>query len=174
MYMSPEMGGLRVSAAVVPRGSTTSNKQNTTEVAARYNTGPLTLGLGYTMNAGNIVSAIDNVKDRKVLTVGARYDFSKLNVGLTLSKVSEPLTAKDSDRYSLGARYPLTNELSVKFGYEHLKVAHKDTSNTFALGGEYRLSKRTMLFSEVGQTKSDIRAKDDKGATFIVGIAHRF
>lgn len=174
MYTSPEMSGLRVSGAVVPKGNMTSQKQNTTEMAARYKTGALTLGLGYTKNAGNVPTAADNVKDRNVVTAGARYDFSKLNLGMTYSKVSEPLTAKDSDRYSFGARYPLDNAWTLKAGYEHLKVANKDKTNTFALGAEYRLSKRTMFFTEMGKAKSDILSKDDTSLTYLVGMAHRF
>lgn len=174
MYVSPEMGGLRLGGAVVPKGSMTSQKQDTTEVAARYKSGALTLGAGYTRNAGNVPSAADNVKDRNVVTAGARYDFSKLNIGLTYSKVDEPLTAKDSDRYSLGARYPLSEAWTAKAGYEHLKVAKKDTTNTFALGAEYRLSKRTMFFSEVGKVRSATRSKNDTGLTMMVGMAHRF
>ena len=174
MYMSPDMAGWRFSGTVVPKGSMTSNKQSTTEVAGRYITGPLTMGLGYTKNAGNTSSAADNVKDRNVVTAGARYDFSKLNVGLTYSQVDEPGTAKDSDRYSLGVRYPLSGQVSAKFGYEYLKVAGKDKTRTFAMGAEYRLSMRTMFFTEVGRVNSYLASKDDKGATVMVGMAHRF
>lgn len=174
MYMSPEIGGVRVSGAVVSKNNMASKQQNTTELAALYRSGPLVLGLGYTLNAGNTASAVDNFKDRDVLTIGGRYDFSKLQLGLTYSRVAAPGQAQDSDRYSLGARYPLSNALALKFGYEFLEVADRDKSRTFALGAEYRVSKRTMFFSEVGRTQSDIRAKDDKGVTFMLGMAHRF
>lgn len=174
MYLSPEVNGFKMSAAVVSKDNMQSKKQNTAELAGLYKQGAFKLGLGYTKNAGNVASAADNFKDRDVLTVGARYDFDKLNVGLTLSKVSAPGKLNDSERYSLGARYPLSNQLALKFGYEHLDVNHGDKSNTFALGGEYRLSKRTMFFSEVGRVNSDIVSKDEKGYTFMVGIAHRF
>lgn len=174
MYLSPKMGDFQFSGAVVSKSSMTSRKQNTAEIATLYRSGPLALGLGYTMNAGNTPSAVDNIKDRDVLTVGGRYDFSKLNVGLTYSRVSAPGVAQDSDRYSFGARYPVTPEFTLKAGYEYQKLAKKDKTNTFALGGEYRVSKRTMFFSEIGQVNSDILARDEKGVTFMVGIAHRF
>lgn len=174
MYVSPNFAGLRVSGAFVPKANMRSNQQNTAEVAALYQQGPVAVGLGYTQNAGNTASAADNFKDRDVLTLGGRYNFSKLNLGLTYSRVRAPGDAQDADRYSLGARYPLSKALTMKFGYEHLQVARKDKSNTLAVGAEYRVSRRTMFFTEVGHTQSDIRSKDDKGATLMLGIAHRF
>lgn len=174
MYMSPEVAGVRVSGAVVSKNNMASKQQNTTELAARYRSGPLVLGVGYTLNAGNAASAVDNFKDRDVLTIGGRYDFRQLHLGLTYSRVRAPGEAQDSDRYSLGARHPLTNALALKFGYEYLEAANRDKSRTFAVGAEYRVSKRTMFFSEVGRTQSDLLARDDKGVTFMLGMAHRF
>ena len=174
MYLSPEMSGFKMSAAFVSKGNMQSKSQNTAELAGLYKQGAFKFGVGYTKNAGKGASASDNFKNRDVLTVGTRYDFDKLHLGLTLSKVSAPGRADDSDRYSLGARYPVSNQLAFKFGYEYLNANHGDKSRTFALGGEYRLSKRTMLFSEIGRMKSDIASKDDKGLVVMAGIAHRF
>lgn len=174
MYMSPEMSGFKMSAAVVSKGNMQSRSQNTGEIASLYKQGAFKFGVGFTKNAGKGASASDNFKDRDVLTVGARYDFEKLHLGLTLSKVSAPGRIDDSERYSLGARYLMSNQLALKFGYEYLNANHGDKSRTFAAGGEYRLSKRTMLFSEIGRMKSDISSKNDKGFIVMAGVAHRF
>lgn len=174
MYMSPEVAGFKVSAAVVPKGNMQSKRQNTTEIAALYRQGAFKLGVGFTQNAGKGASASDNFKDRDVLTVGARYDFEKIHLGLTLSKVSAPGRVDDSERYSLGARYLMSNKMALKLGYEYLNVNHGDKSRMFAVGGEYRLSKQTMIFSEVGRMKSDIASRNDRGFIIMAGIAHRF
>lgn len=174
MYVSPEMGGFRFSGAFVPKGNMTSRSQNTSEVAGMYRNGPLSLGLGFTQNAGNTASAANNFKGRDVLTVGGRYDFKKLHLGLTYSRVRAPEQTQRSDRYSIGTRYLVSPEWTIKAGYEYLEQARTLKTNTVAFGTEYRLSKRTMLFSEVGHTESDTPARDDRGATFMLGIAHRF
>lgn len=174
MYMSPEVNGFKMSAAVVSKDNMQSKSQDTGEIAALYKKGAFKFGVGYTKNSGKGASAVDNFKDRNVLTVGTRYDFDKLQLGLTLSKVSAPGEIDDSKRYSLGARYPVAKQVALKFGYEHLNVGHHERSRTFALGGEYRLSPRTMLFSEVGRMKSNIAAKNDESLIFMLGMAHRF
>lgn len=173
MYTTPDFSGFRASGAFVSKGNMASNKQNTSELALRYQTGPLTLGLGYTQNAGNTASAADNFKDRDVLTVGARYNFSKLNIGLTYSGVSDPDASKDLDRYSLGARYPLTSALTAKAGYERVERKNAN-ANKMALGAEYRVSKRTMFFAEAGRINSQMKSEDDRNTSFMLGMAHRF
>lgn len=177
MYTTPDFSGFRASGAFVSKGNMKyapgAHEVNTSELALRYMNGPLTLGLGYTQNAGDTASATFNIKDRDVLTVGARYNFSKLNIGLTYSGVSAPQGGNDSDRYSLGARYPLTNALTAKAGYERFEKKGED-ANKMALGLEYRVSKRTMFFTEASRINSQDTKQDEKNATFMVGIAHRF
>ncbi len=174
MYESPEMSGFKAGIATVPKASMTSNKVSTTEVALRYQSGPLVLGLGLTKNAGTGASAKDNIKGKNVLTLGGAYDFGVAKAGLTYSNVDAYGTTAESDRWSLAVRVPLSSVLSVKFGYENQKFKNGPGTSALALGTEYSLSKRTMLFAEFGKVQSDTASKKETGLTYLAGIRHRF
>lgn len=174
MYESPEMSGFTAGAAIVPRTSMTSNKVSTSEVALRYKSGALVLGLGLTKNAGTSVSAKDNIKGKNVLTLGGSYDFGVAKAGLTYSNVDAYGTTAESDRWSLALRVPLSSVLSVKFGYENQKFKNGPGTSALALGTEYSLSKRTMLFAEFGKVQSDTASKKETGLTYMAGMRHRF
>jgi predicted porin len=174
MYETPEMKGFVAGVAFVPKTSMAGNKVNTTELALRYKVGPLALGLGVTKNAGVSPSAKDNIEGKDVLTVGGSYDFGVARAGLTYSNVDAYGTTAESDRWSTAVRIPLGGSAVVKIGYENQKFKGGASTSAMALGGEYDLSKRTMLFAEAGKVRSDTPSRDETGLTYIAGIRHRF
>lgn len=174
MYETPEMQGFVAGVAFVPKSSMTSNKVNTTELALRYKVGPLALGLGITKNAGVSPSAKDNIEGKDVLTVGGSYDFGVARAGLTYSNVDAYGTTAESDRWSTAVRVPLGSGFLVKLGYENQKFKGGASTSAVAFGGEYSLSKRTMLFAEAGKVSSDTPSRDETGLTYIAGIKHSF
>lgn len=180
MYETPEISGFKAGISYVPKAEMTSNKVNTTEVALRYRNGPLALGLGLTKNAGTgatpsaTASAKDNAEGKDVLTVGGAYDFGVAKVGLTYTNVDAYGTKPESDRWSTAVRVPLTAAAQLKLGYEHQKFKGSTSTNAVAFGGEYTLSKRTMVFAEIGKVSSDVPKSDEKDATYMMGIKHSF
>lgn len=174
MYSTPTLGGFKGAFAIVPKSAMTSNKVNTTELALRYLNGPLALGMGLTKNAGPSPSSVNNIEGKDVLTVGGAYDFGFLKAGLTYSGVDAYASVPKSDRWSFGLRAPLTGSTSFKFGYEQQKLKRGPKTDTVAMGVEYMLSKRTMLFTELGKVSSDTPARDETGVTYMLGISHRF
>ncbi|MBS3996086.1 MAG: porin [Hydrogenophaga sp.] len=174
MYETPEIKGFVAGLAFVPKASMASKKVNTTELALRYKAGPLALGLGITKNAGAGPSAKDNLEGKDVLTVGGAYDFGVARAGLTYSHVDAYGTTAESDRWSAAVRVPLSGVARLKLGYENQKFKGGARTSAVALGGEYSLSKRTMLFAETGKVSSDTPSRDETGLTYIAGIKHSF
>lgn len=174
MYETPDMQGFVAGISFVPKSGMTSNKVNTTEVALRYKSGPLALGLGVTRNAGATPSAKDNIQGKDVLTVGGAYDFGVAKIGLTYSNVDAFGTTAESDRWSTAVRVPLSNGVVFKLGYEDQRFKAGAGTSAVAFGGEYSLSKRTMLFAEAGKVRSDTPSKQETGMTYLVGIKHGF
>ena len=174
MYESPEIQGFKAGISYVPKAEMTSNKVNTTEVALRYRSGPLALGVGFTKNAGTAPSSKDNAEGKDVLTVGGAYDFGVAKVGLTYTNVDAYGTTPESERWSTAVRVPITSAARLKLGYEDQKFKGGTSTQAVAFGGEYTLSKRTMVFAEIGQVDSDLAKSDEKEATYLLGIKHSF
>ncbi len=178
MYETPEIGGFKAGISHVPKAEMTSNKVNTTEVALRYRNGPLALGLGLTKNAGTSPSATDNAEGKDVLTIGGAYDFGMAKVGLTYTNVDAYVGSKgpvaESDRWSTAVRVPLNAVARLKLGYENQKFKGGTSTKAVAFGGEYTLSKRTMVFAEIGKVDSDVAKSDEKDASYMMGIKHTF
>lgn len=174
MYETPEIQGFKAGISYVPKAEMTSNKVNTTEVALRYRSGPLALGVGFTKNAGTAPSSKDNAEGKDVLTVGGAYDFGVAKVGLTYTNVDAYGTTPESERWSTAVRVPITSAARLKLGYEDQKFKGGTSTQAVAFGGEYTLSKRTMVFAEIGQVDSDLAKSDEKEATYMLGIKHSF
>lgn len=174
MYETPEIQGFKAGISYVSKAEMTSNKVSTSELALRYKNGNLALGLGFTKNAGTAPSAKDNAQGKDVLTLGGAYDFSVAKVGLTFSQVDAYGTVAESDRWSTAVRVPLSAVSRLKLGYEQQKFKAGTATKALALGGEYNLSKRTMVFAEIGKVDSDIASKDEKEASYILGLKHSF
>lgn len=174
MYETPEIQGFKAGISYVPKAEMTSNKVNTTEVALRYRSGPLALGVGFTKNAGTAPSSKDNAEGKDVLTVGGAYDFGVARFGLTYTNVDAYGTTPESERWSTAVRVPITSAARLKLGYEDQKFKGGTSTQAVALGGEYTLSKRTMVFAEIGQVDSDLAKSDEKEATYLMGIKHSF
>jgi len=174
MYETPEIQGFKAGISYVPKAEMTSNKVNTTEVALRYRSGPLALGVGFTKNAGTAPSSKDNAEGKDVLTVGGAYDFGVAKVGLTYTNVDAYGTTPESERWSTAVRVPITSAARLKLGYEDQKFKGGTSTQAVAFGGEYTLSKRTMVFAEIGQVDSDLAKSDEKEATYLMGIKHSF
>jgi general bacterial porin, GBP family len=174
MYETPEISGFKAGISYVPKAEMTSNKVSTTEVALRYRSGPLALGLGLTKNAGTSASATDNAEGKDVLTVGGAYDFGVAKFGLTYTNVDAYGSKTESDRWSTAVRVPVTASAQLKLGFENQKFKGGTSTNAVAFGGEYTLSKRTMVFAEIGKVNSDVAKSDEKDASYLMGIKHSF
>lgn len=181
-YRSPALGGLVVHAMIaagdqnsqVSPGSGTSlpsaGSERPVGLGVIYGAGPLRLAAAYDRNA-------DDMK-----TVGL---YGSFNAGFATFMAqwekgdmlpSAPI--EDGTRWSISAQAPLGAAL-LKAGYT--KWSDEDVKK-FGLGLDYNLSKRTLLYTNVGKLSGDGRAgtaagalsDDNRKTRFDVGVYHRF
>ncbi|MDB5929810.1 MAG: hypothetical protein JWR60_1517 [Polaromonas sp.] len=176
-YLSPQVGGASFGVSTAAKETAASNISGTAYVrrpfAANFNyiNGPLDMGVGYVRNGANTSNSA---------TISGNYDLSvaKLYAGYTRSSeiaagagkasngefgVSVPLGAGD-----LKAAYSRTKNLNQADG------TTADTLSKVGLGYWYRLSKRTMLFTDVARNTSKSGATKTNGNAFDLGILHTF
>lgn len=118
--------------------------------------------------------------------VNASYDLGmvKLIGGINQVKGTEPGTAGSikANEFNLGVEAPLSSALKVAAGYSQSKIKEDGNSvlksNGFSAAVTYSLSKRTMVYGVLTQTKF----KDDTGFSsdsaksqlYAVGVQHKF
>lgn len=129
-----------------------------TGIHARYNLHGIDLNASYT-------SAHDplNIGARTARTLGGSYDFGPVQLFLGFVENSSDFTStagarsprSEIDIYNVGARMPLTPALTLTGQVDRIRdrsdnvTASKDAT-AISIGGEYSLSKRTLLYSSVG------------------------
>jgi len=171
-YNSPNFGGFTVAATVGLKAAAVTDANNTKNLVslwANYANGPLTVGGGYEQNRQN----------DDVTALLAIYDFGAFKLGAGYGKVdlAAPVAANGltgTKNFNLMAAVPF-GAVTLKAGYSQTKAdATIDTKTTkFALGGEYRMSKRTYLYTTVARSK--LSAVTSGTATgFDLGVSHSF
>jgi predicted porin len=163
-YISPNMGGLSFSGAVV-----TSTDQldagksvDAISLAGGYANGPLTVDAAWEK-----ISDGTNPEDRKAWKLGAGYSFGAAKIGAVYEDVSD-----DADRDSLflvGSFSMGAIVLKGQYGKVDLGATDPDM---WALGADYNLSKRTTLFVVYGTGDLDDGSDDVSG--WNLGMTHNF
>ena len=150
----------------------TLNSERPQGVSARYAAGPLNVGIAWDKNTGDYDTlGVYGSYNFGFMTLFGQWESGDLNTATGTSATKEGV-----DVYSISAKIPM-GAFMWKVGY--VAVA-SDKSNgdgyKFGVGGEYALSKRTSLYSNIGQAGGD-RAKSVTGGDdfqFDVGVTHRF
>ena len=193
-YRSPNMGGLVVDAAIAAgKGQLQAETQNNYGSSAplpgnpggfgqrpvgfslQYTAGPLKVGLAYDRNYA----------DYKTTGLYAKYNFGAFilngqyedgdgNNNLVAAFSKEKIKAA-----SISADIPV-GPMVYKVGYlnYHSNVANS-SAHKFGFGGEYNLSKRTLIYSDIGKSTGNrltvvkSYAGDDK-TQFDIGLRHSF
>jgi len=187
-YRSPSMGGFKLEAAIAAAegqyvGDTAgtfaagagfsipnalNNKERPTGLSLRYAAGPANFGYAYDQNtAGYKTDGFYGSWDFGMFKLLGQYESGKINnIGGT--------ALEEVDIWSISTRIPV-GAFILKAGYVAgtSNLPNKD-ANKFGIGGEYLLSKRTSLYSNVGAPGGD-RATGTAGDTkFDIGITHKF
>jgi predicted porin len=164
-YRSPNLGGLQVHASIAAAdqnisGSSTANFTNGTErpvgLAVGYNAGPLRFALAYDRNA----------VDLKTKGIYGGYNLGVADLMFQWEKL------EDVKAWSIGTRVPLGAAV-LKAGYRNVSLGSADQKK-FGLGLDYSLSKRTIVYTDVGKQSGDGFSSDAKKAQFDVGVWHKF
>jgi len=168
-YRTPSLGGLQAHANIAAADNNAnanlpgaSGSERPLGVAVQYAAGPLRVAVAYDRGA----------TDLKTTGVYGGYDFGFINAMFQYEKGD---TATDEQkRLSIGGRMPM-GAATVKVGFAKWKDdSIGQDSKKFALGLDYALSKRTIVYTDVAKISGDGPTDAQKKAQFDVGIWHRF
>jgi predicted porin len=177
-YRTPSFGGFQVhamGAAGESQGSSAFNNERPYGFGLQYAAGPLSAAVAYDRNQN----------DLKTWGVYGKWDagfaqfmFQYENQDEVSDWVDNSASAFGNDkskRWSIGAKIP-AGAAMLKVGYIDMRDEEK---KRFGVGVDYNLSKRTMLYADLGKNSGDGwgtgSAGDDARSTmFDVGIQHKF
>ncbi len=179
-YQTPSLGGLQVHAMIA---ASDQNGQAGSTGAALPPTGserPIGFGVDYSAGPLRVAAAYDrNADDKKTVGLYGSFNFGAAQLLGQWEKGDTYLASiPDVSRWSLGVKVPLGAAV-LKAGYT--KWSDEDIKK-FGFGGDYFLSKRTNLYSNVAKLSGSGRAGTPGGALsdanrkarFELGLQHRF
>lgn len=184
-YRSPNMGGLTVHAAIASGanqlqaetannfGSSApgnGNGERPQGFAVTYAAGPLSLTAAYDKNYANFkTTGLYGRYDFGVAAVNVQYEDGDSTFAGGLIANKEKVKA-----FGINANIPL-GAITGKVGYLRYNsdLAGKDATK-FGFGGEYSLSKRTTLYSDIGKSSGDRLSVAAKKTAFDIGLRHKF
>ena len=194
-YQSPNLNGFEARAfygfgEVV---GTTAKPGDTSDAArygigGAYKNGPIDLALIYQGVAKDDTKPVDGSVNAWFL--GGSYDFNVVKVFAAYQIESNKQLGANSDKdlWTLGARVPVGKAGTVVFEY----VDYKDDTNNllenqrakgWGLGYEHAMSKRTVLYTNVGYISNNETSKqafggvgqlDKNNTNFSIGMRHSF
>ncbi|MES2959828.1 MAG: porin [Pseudomonadota bacterium] len=184
-YRSPNLSGLQVHANIAAADQNlngnlpgNSGSERPIGLGVIYAAGPLRLAVAYDRNAvDGKTKAIYGGYNLGVADLMFQYEKGDCTIGVTAATAVDPSslacnlgTATDVAVYSIGARIPM--------GASTIKVGYRNNSDLeqkkFGLGLDYSLSKRTIVYTDVGKQSGDGFSDVAKKARFDVGIWHKF
>ena len=197
-YITPSFGGLTgaVSYALGENKTATTSAKNVFGLNVQYAAGPLYVGYAYqndkkTFSAVNIaanpgatpdevaVQAYMAGKTTKHNLLNATYDLGVAKLLASYRNVKNTDTGYDKENtIQVGVDIPVGASLVVSTGYARAKseaVGVADlTTNGFAIGASYSLSKRTSVYTGYNRSEAKIADEKVKGNLYAVGIRHAF
>jgi len=155
-YKSPTLSGLSFELATALGEGV---RKRATSGNAQYKQGPLWIGMAF--------DRLDS--DTNLTLIAAGYDFGVVYPTASYSRAKGGLNG-DAKSFSVSALVPLSfGRTFVSYG--SLRPATNLDSTMFGAGVQYDLSKRTLLYTNVGSAKRDGLTRT---TAFDVGIKHTF
>jgi len=196
IYTTPSLQGFTASVSQALAGSEASSAAGATKagdatgIALAYTAGPLSLravqesikntALSVTRPGQTAATALsDALANRKAQSVGASYNFGPATVYF-LNTSARGGSAADAGKLTsnnIGLRVPLgaiTANASVSTGKYTDSGAASVKLSGYVLGANYALSKRTAVYTFVGETKDKLTTNAGKRSTFAIGVGHNF
>ena len=174
-YISPNMSGFTVAAAVVPgEGTTGTNNDinNAYSLTAIYGGGGLKASIGYEVADKEYLGG---TADEKMLQVGASYTFGDFTIGGAYEDVSDLGGASGTDRTTWGLAGKAAfgnNFVVVNYANVDSDVA-ADKRDGFGIGVGHKFSKRTQVYAAYNSVDHDAAGSQDTSA-FALGMIHTF
>ncbi len=176
-YRSPSLGGLQIHANIAAAdGNASAAGANGSErpigVGAIYAGGPVRVALAYDRNAvdGKTLGAY-GAFNAGFAEFMFQFEKGECNIGLSGGNAACLVgTADDVKIWSVGARVPV-GAATIKAGYRQSSDLEQ---KKIAVGLDYSLSKRTIVYTDVAKQSGDGFSSLPKKAQFDVGIWHKF
>ena len=189
-YRSPSFGGLSFHAAVAEAPAQYRNETSGSFAAGgagyavpaaemgkerpmgfnvRYAAGPFNVGAAYDINAGDYDTwGLYGSWDFGFMKLFGQYESGDITVNGVATAV------EGIDAYSISAKIPM-GAFTWKVGYLGVS-SDASGGDGYKLGGgvEYALSKRTSLYSNIGQAGGDRPTGTQEDFLFDIGVTHRF
>ena len=172
-YNSPVFSGFQVNVSVATKEAVVIDQTNPAVTATpsvvpvsfsgTYNNGPIGAALSYERNGA----------ETKFWSLAGSYAVGPANLMATYAQ-QKPLSDIKEKAWTLGARVAAgPGDVLVAYGQAKLDNA-AEKYKKFAIGYEYKLSKRTYLYADaINQKDSGFVAAESKN-TFDVGVHHSF
>ncbi|CAD6506886.1 porin [Paraburkholderia sabiae] len=162
VYQTPSFAGVSLALEYAPGGVPGEFQGGTRESAVlRYSNYGLNLAAVY-YNGHDANPApgapLTGVNNNRFFYFGAKYTFHDFLVSASYGKGKNPAHSSqaDFDMYSFGLGYVFSPTLRVTSGVYYLKDANHsgNHSTEFAVGAEYSLSRRTVVYGQVGHVSN--------------------
>lgn len=163
MYVSPELNGFALNAAVTQDEDATT-KDDGSSVSVTYK------GINNLYLAAAIDSEVDKTDTTRLV---AQYKFNDLTVGALLnsSQAANTPGSKDESSSIISASYKIDKwKLKAQFGSGDEKSKGLEQ---IALGADYKIGKKSKIYLYSASLKDDVIGGTDKSANGI-GIEHKF
>jgi len=155
-YKSPDLGPV---TAEVATGLGEGARKRSTAGNVQYRQGPVWIGVAY--------DGLDGGTNLKL--VGASYDFGVVRPSASYSRAKGGLNG-DATSFTVSALIP-TGFGRVLASYGSLRPATHVDSKMVGAGAQYDMSKRTLLYANVGSAKQNGQTRT---TAFDVGLKHTF
>ena len=176
-YISPNMVGFTVAAAVVPgessSNSTANNLADAYSLAAIYGGGGLKVGIGYEVFTDDLNGG-GTKKDQTMLQVGASYTLGDFTVGANYEDKSDigGVAGNDHTVWGLAGKADLGNNFVVVNYGEKDPSGPAGTTKRFGVGVGHKFSKRTQVYAAYANQNNPAAAPDT--SNFALGMIHTF
>lgn len=166
-YTTPSFAGFR--AAVTTNFDEVKGKSdNVTAFNVVYEGGPFYADLAF-QDEGDTA-------DVKYTRLNGAYTFGAFKLKAGYGNVNSGVKNADVDEYHIGVDYTLAPNLILSAGYASSEADNdKDSSDAFAFGAAYLLSKRTTVYGgyfDANKTAANLRGVPE--SRFAVGVKHTF
>ena len=158
-YSSPSMGG--VSGALSTSFKTGATESKVTAFRVQYEGGPVYVGVGYESQS----STGATVKNTRL---NGSYDLGAAKLLAAYGQTKNGAAGVDTKDFTIGADVPLSGALVLSTGFTQVRPdSGGDSANSFGLGVNYSLSKRTSVYG-------GIRRDDDSAVVNVNGVKSRY
>lgn len=180
-YVSPNMNGLTIAAAIVPSGNATVTGSNNNaadglaeavSIAAIYSNGPFFATLARTDYSSDIVATANNT-DAEITRAGLGYTANNFHVNFVYEDIdTSAVLGADATTWQLAGTYTFGNNV-VKASYRTRENQGVNNDvDQWALGIDHNLSKRTKVYAVYTDVSAEAVGQD--WSAFSAGMVTNF